>query len=126
MAIIADTWNRLEYKSFANVAWTGLANPPSVPAAFVKQILAGSTIIGYIIADGDPFTVAIEGGVATLPAGVVNAESVVTGVVVTSVSSEVTAWVQDVDGTLYNYGLSSGVVQHFDLTNKGYLNTVSS
>jgi len=126
MAIVTDTWNRISFKAFSNAAWTGLATPPSLPSAFMKQILAGTTKMGYVIADGDPFTFAIEGGVATFPAAVVNTEALTTGVVTTSTSSEVTAWVQDTDNTLFSYGLSSGVISHFDNTNMGYLHTVTT
>jgi len=126
MAIITDTWNRFSFLPFSNAAWTGLVTAPALPGAVVKMILAGTTKMAYIIADGDPFTFAIEGGVATFPAAVVNTEALTTGVVTTSTSSEVTAWVQDTDNTLFSYGLSSGVISHFDNTNMGYLHTVTT
>jgi len=126
MAIITDTWNRFSFLPFSNAAWTGLVTAPALPGAVVKMILAGTTKMAYIIADGDPFTFAIEGGVASVPAGVVAADALTTGVVTTSTSSEVTAWVQDTDNTLFSYGLSSGALMHYYNTNMGYLNTVTS
>lgn len=126
MAITVDTWNRLSFRPFSHASWTGLSDFPYLPASFVEVIVQGGTVQGYVLADGDPFTIIIEGGQATLPAAVVDSESTQSGTLVESATGEETSWSRDADGTTLTYGLSSGVVTRYDAANTTAINTVTS
>lgn len=124
MAITADTWNLMTLKPFSDVAWTGLSDPPGVDPTFMKIILAGSTFQGYIISDGDPFTIAIENGLATLPAGVVASESLVTSVSVMDNNGTVTSISRDGAGNSLWY--SPLGLQVYDGANTADINTITT
>jgi anti-sigma factor RsiW len=124
MAITIDTWNRMSFLPFSDTAWTSLTNPPTLQSAFMKALLAGATVQGYVVQDGDPFILSIEGAIAEFPAATVDTESTVSGSVtitdsVGNVSSQCRSasgsllyWYTPANQTVVSYGSADIVDLH--------------
>lgn len=128
MAITIDTWNRMSFLPFSNAAWTGLSSPPTLQSAFMKAILAGNTVQGYVVMDGDPFILSIEGAIAEFPAATVSAEATVGGsVTITDSVGNISSQSRSVSGALlYWYNQGTQTVTSYDATAIADLNAVTT
>lgn len=125
MALVTDTWNQITLLPYTDPAWTGLSPIPAIPGTLGSAILNGDPIIVYVIAGGDPALVAFVGGKASIPAAVIDTESLQTGVTVTNSLGQVTAIVKDGTSTLWFTPLG-GSLYSYDATATGDINTITS
>lgn len=74
MAVAAGEFYILSFQAFGHASWT--TAPPRLEPPLGAAVRNGTDLICYCVADGDPFTIAFLGGFATLPAGVINVETI--------------------------------------------------
>lgn len=128
MAITIDTWNRITFLPFSDVAWTGLATPPTLSSVFMKAILAGDPLQGFVVQDGDPFILSVLGGLAEFPAAVVDSESTVASTVtITDSTGNVSFQSRSLDGSLlYWYTPANQLVVSYGSTDIADLNAITT
>jgi hypothetical protein len=120
MAISAGDWFLISFKSYANVAWTGITPPaavPSMPGLVHASVLAGTTLLYYCLAeDGTDATLLMEGGqVVQLPIATIASEAVQTRLVETLSDTSKLIFVRGGDGSLKWYDERLGAIRSIGL-----------
>lgn len=117
MAITVNTFNSMTFLPFSDAAWAALlpADVPQLPAPIATAVLSGDPVFGFILSAGDPFTLLVEGAVATIPASVVDSEAVQPSEMITSSFGTRSDLARSLDGLLL-YWRTGGQLWTYDAT----------